>query len=274
MGRTSPKISVVVPVYNMAGYLPDAVESVLRGDFDDFEVLIVDDGSTDGTRDAAAQFSSVDGRYYDPRVRYLRKPNSGKATAVNFALREVRGAFVTFLDADDELTPGSLSVRYQAAAKRGRTDEIVIGGFEVFDDSDVLGSRSVPSNASVRSLKRQFWLSYKTPFHLNACLVPRALINKAGSFDPRLRRCEDIDYSMRLLDHTNSALLIRAMVYRYRKHRASARERVHYRMRTMRERPMVFWKNCQGLSKMPAIAAGLALDAGKAAYELVSNYER
>ena len=93
-------VSVVIPCYNQARYLGEAIESVLAQGYGRAEVIVVDDGSTDGTAEVAARY---------PAVRCVRQENSGRpAVARNRGLRESRGEYIVFLDADDRLLPGAL----------------------------------------------------------------------------------------------------------------------------------------------------------------------
>ena len=95
-------VSVInIPTYNRAHLVGKAIDSVLSQDHDAVEVLVVDDGSKDETEAFMAR------TYGDnPKVRYLRKPNGGVASARNLGLREAKGAFIGLLDADDEWLPG------------------------------------------------------------------------------------------------------------------------------------------------------------------------
>jgi glycosyltransferase involved in cell wall biosynthesis len=95
-----PLVSVVVPCFNQARYLGEAIDSALRQTYPHVEILVVDDGSTDETSRVAASF---------PGVACLRQPNAGTAAARNHGLRESRGAIVIFLDADDRLTPDAVA---------------------------------------------------------------------------------------------------------------------------------------------------------------------
>lgn len=95
-------VSVVVTTYNYGRYLPFALESALAQGHRNIEVLVVDDGSTDDSREVAARYLS------DPRLRYIHQDNAGQASAKNRGIRESRGAFVAFLDADDVWLPGKL----------------------------------------------------------------------------------------------------------------------------------------------------------------------
>ena len=92
----SPVVSVVIPCYRQAHFLPDAIESVLAQTYPHFEIIVVDDGSPDDTR-------AVAGRY--PGVRCLRQRNRGLSAARNAGLAASIGTYVVFLDADDRLTP-------------------------------------------------------------------------------------------------------------------------------------------------------------------------
>ena len=93
--------SVVIPAFNYARYLPEAIASVLAQTFTALELIVVDDGSTDGTADACAQ-------YTDPRFRYVRQENAGLSAARNTGILQARHSYIAFLDADDRWEPGFL----------------------------------------------------------------------------------------------------------------------------------------------------------------------
>ena len=97
-----PFFSVVIPVYNRAHILGRALESVLAQSFGDFEVVVVDDGSTDNP-------STVVDSLWDDRIRYLRQDNRGGGAARNLGIDAAHGRFVAFLDSDDEFLPGHLA---------------------------------------------------------------------------------------------------------------------------------------------------------------------
>ena len=271
--ETRPRASVIIPAYNMAAFLPAAVRSVLQGSMPDVEVLVFDDGSTDDTPSVMRAFTEEGRGDYDPRVRYLRQPNAGKSKAVNEGLGRARGEYLSILDADDQLPPDSLLVRLEALEKSPHR-ELAVGGFEVFRDNEILGQRRLSGDERRQELFQQFWRHYRTPFSLNGCLIHRSLVARVGALDTRLLRCHDIDYSMRLLREVSEVVCVEEVVYRYRKYRSQRRDRLRIRMRTAYERPMVFWKNCPPGVRLLAIMMGGVIDLGKAAYELVGNYEQ
>lgn len=101
---TQPAVSVIVPTYNRAALLPRALASITAQTFGDWEIILVDDGSTDGTATLAAGFA----RRLGDRFRYLWQPNAGASAARNTGIDAARGAFVAFLDSDDEFLPTKL----------------------------------------------------------------------------------------------------------------------------------------------------------------------
>lgn len=102
----SPRVSVVIPTYNRAQFIASAIESVLTQTFGDFELIVVDDGSTDRTSEIVTSIS-------DPRLVFVRQDNAGRSTARNRALALAKGAYIAFLDSDDLYLPGKLALQIQ-----------------------------------------------------------------------------------------------------------------------------------------------------------------
>ncbi|MDE5650892.1 MAG: glycosyltransferase, partial [Duncaniella sp.] len=115
-------ISVIIPAYDAQEYLPEAIRSVLAQSFPDYELLVVDDGSTDRTASIAVATAGGDSRF-----RLLSKSNGGLADARNYGVANARGEWIAFLDSDDSLYPGALSLMYHVACKSGC--DIVTAGF-------------------------------------------------------------------------------------------------------------------------------------------------
>ena len=109
-----PRISVIVPFYNVEAYLEECLDSILGQDFDGFEVLLVDDGSPDGSRAIAERYAAR-----DPRVRIITRENGGLGAARNTGVRAARGRFLTFVDSDDALAPGALRRLHETAVRTG-----------------------------------------------------------------------------------------------------------------------------------------------------------
>lgn len=106
----NPKISIIIPVYNTEKYLNACLESIKEQTFDDFEAIIVDDGSTDSSYETAKKFSDTDKRF-----KVFRTENGGVSKARNYALEKACGKYATFVDSDDELYKTALETLYRAA---------------------------------------------------------------------------------------------------------------------------------------------------------------
>ncbi len=127
-----PLVSVVIPAYNAAATLPETLDSVLAQTWPNLEIVVVDDGSTDGTAGVLAR--------YAPRVRAIRQANGGLAAARNAGLAAARGEFVALLDADDLCEPERIGA--QAALLASRPDVVLCGTeFSSFDEHGVQGER-------------------------------------------------------------------------------------------------------------------------------------
>lgn len=119
------KVSVVIPTYNRAAYIRQAIDSVLQQTMTDFEIIVVDDGSTDDTREVVAG--------YGERIRYLRTANGGPARARNAGMAEARGQYIAWLDSDDTYHPAKLAL--QCAVLDSRPDTgLVYTECTAFDD--------------------------------------------------------------------------------------------------------------------------------------------
>ena len=176
----APAVTVVIPLYQKAGTIVAAIRSVLRQQFADFELLVVDDGSTDEGPALAADVT-------DPRIRLLCQPNQGPGAARNRGLAEARGPLVAFLDADDEWTPEFLQLGVAALAPEPECAVWVAGRVE--------GPRQRPRTARDRrmGLLGGRWrappdvpprrLKYYVDFcHSSCILARRSIIERYGGF--------------------------------------------------------------------------------------------
>jgi glycosyltransferase involved in cell wall biosynthesis len=126
----APRVSVVIPTYNRARYVAEALESVFAQTFKDYEVIIVDDGSTDNTQTALQP--------YMERIRYVRQENRGLAAARNRGVREVRGEFVAFLDSDDCWEPRMLEEVLKTFEKHPDVGAVFVAEREMDEQGNLL----------------------------------------------------------------------------------------------------------------------------------------
>ncbi len=187
------RISVLMPSFNRAALLPHAVRSVLEQTRPAFEILVVDDGSTDGTPDIIAGLAA-------PNLRYVRQENAGKATAMNRGLGLVRGDAVLVLD-DDDLLPCDALQRHAQALGAAPHAGFSYGGFVRFEGD---GPAAEPAPGEVELVphadrRRLVVKLMENCFLPNPCwLVRRQAWEAAGPYRADLRRSQDYDMILRL----------------------------------------------------------------------------
>ena len=184
-----PLVSIVIPVYNGADYLGDAIASALAQTHPHVEVLVVDDGSTDGgaTAAVAARFG--------PRIRYLRKENGGVATALNQGIAAMRGALFAWLSHDDVYPPDTIARRV-ATLRRFKAPCVVVGDFETMDAGGrTLERRSLVGPSLVR---RPLDAVFHTRINGCALLIPRDLFDRVGRFEEGLPTTQDYELWYRM----------------------------------------------------------------------------
>jgi glycosyltransferase involved in cell wall biosynthesis len=180
-------ISVIIPAYNSADYLPQAITSVLDQAYAPLQIIVVDDGSTDETMQVLQP--------YQEQILYLHQENSGSAAARNLGLRHAAHRFILFLDADDRMLPGKL--RRQAAYLRlhPAVGYVCSGWQEVDADGKLL--RVVEPWRMLPELSLDEWLAQKL-VQLGAILFRRVWLDRVGGLDPALRQAHDVDLMLRL----------------------------------------------------------------------------
>lgn len=123
-----PKVSVVIPVYNVEKYLGECLDSVLRQTLDDIEIICVDDGSTDGSSAILVEYAAK-----DPRIRVITQSNAGLSAARNVGMDAASGKYIYFLDSDDYITDNAMA-RCVEICERDNLDQLVFGCSFLFED--------------------------------------------------------------------------------------------------------------------------------------------
>lgn len=193
----TPQVSVAIKSYNHAAFVGQTVQSVLDQSFQDFEIVVTDDGSSDGTPDVVRRFS-------DPRI-HLRvlESNRGISVAMNETVARVRGEFVALLNSDDFALPGRLA--RQVEYLRSNPNVAAVFGLPRFVDElgqPTKGYFDFTRPFSLSDRSRQSLLNYFF-FHGNLLCAPTAMIRhsvlaKVGDYDPRLSNLPDLDLWVRL----------------------------------------------------------------------------
>ena len=205
--RSAARVSVVIPAHNSRAYLAQAIESALDQTLPPAEVIVVDDGSTDGTQDLIAPYLG--------RICYQRQSNLGVSAARNAGLAAATGEFVAFLDADDFFLPWKLASQVEILrADPGQA--FVNSGWRVVDVQGQL-LREVEPWHEAPKLDLLTWLRWK-PVFPGALLLRREALERAGGFDPRLKHAEDVDLVLRLALLGFKAAWLQDLTVSYRQH--------------------------------------------------------
>ena len=190
-----PKVSVIIPTYNRKGLVPEAIDSVIAQTYKDFEVIVIDDGSTDGTG------KMLEEKYGD-KIGYFYKENGGCASARNYGIRMARGEYISFLDSDDWYTPEKLEDQVRILDNNPQY------GFVSSDIVYLDGGQKylIKVSRPDKNGKVAYPLFLTTYFCLPASLFRRECFDKAGYFDESMRYNEDTDLLLRMAVHCKAIL--------------------------------------------------------------------
>jgi glycosyltransferase involved in cell wall biosynthesis len=197
-----PKVSVVIPAYNSMKYLPETVDSVLGQTFIDFEILIINDGSTDNICEWFTQIK-------DPRVKLISQENKGLSGARNTGIANAQGEYIAFLDADDLWEPSKLEKQVFCLDNNPEVG-LVHTWMLLIDEHSQSTGRVLKSN-----LEGYVWekLLERNSIACPSVIVRRSCLDIVGGFDPNLRSVEDWDMWIRLSRHYRFAAIQEPLAY-------------------------------------------------------------
>lgn len=203
-----PRVSVIIPAYDAAHFLGDAIESVLAQTYRDFEIIVVDDGSTDET-------AAITGRY-GSTVRCIHQENAGVSAARNRGLALSRGQYIAFLDADDSWLPSKLEKQMAALEASPGSMLCHTATHIVFPD---FVSRSAILDDLPGPVLHNLLL-WGNAVNLSTAVCDRSLFDLAGGFDPELSQCADWDLWIRFAMLTGFVYLSEPLA-NYRQHESN-----------------------------------------------------
>jgi len=181
-------VSIVIPAYNAALTLAEALDSVLAQTYPHWEAIIVDDGSTDATPEIAQRYAAR-----DTRIRFFRQPNGGESAARNTGLRYARYDWLAFLDADDWISPLYLERMTEKLQSGSRLDAVHCASVRVaLDGTLVSDDYQVPTGDLFPIL------ACHVAFCVHACVLRRSFIDQVGDFDTSLKKAADWDFWQRV----------------------------------------------------------------------------
>jgi glycosyltransferase involved in cell wall biosynthesis len=209
-----PAVSVIIPTFNRANFVRQAIESVLQQPFQDYELIVVDDGSTDETRAVVESLG--------PRVRYLYQSNRGAAAARNFGVRHACAPWIAFQDSDDTCAPDHLESLYGYV--RDHPDcGLVFANGAYLNGPEHNRETSIPAKKSRRLQAAPVGLQdlfAKSIVRLQASIILKNAYDAVGGMDESLRICHDLDLFFRISISFPVKYLDR-VVFFYRKHQGN-----------------------------------------------------
>ncbi|MGK0545756.1 glycosyltransferase family 2 protein [Halomonas cupida] len=192
MNQKVPLVSVVIPTYNRSSAVVRAVRSVLAQPYPSLECIVVDDASSDDTRDVVRALALEDSRL----TLLPLHENVGQGAARNAGVEVAEGEFVCFLDSDDELLPGAVQNRVDVYMKAPTFDGIAFGGNIVAGKTEVI----LPADLTKgQGITLEDYMQDRGWLHTNAFMMRRALFRQLGGFREDLRQKQDIEFFIRAL---------------------------------------------------------------------------
>ena len=227
---TGPAVSVVVPTYNRAGMIEASVASLLGQRGVEFEVVVVDDGSTD---DTAARLAAIG----DPRVRVVTVPHGGVAAARNAGVAACRSRYVAFHDSDDEALPGRLARPVEVLESRPELGLVIMNGIMLPLEAGGAEEPWVKPEVTQTLVGRAIGAAEvfrRNLGQLQGMCFTRTALDAAGPFDPSFRILDDLDLVLRVTARF-PAVFVDEPAFRYRQHPGGiARDRTTIREEAIR----------------------------------------
>jgi glycosyltransferase involved in cell wall biosynthesis len=209
----APAVSVLMAVYNAARYLDEAVESIRNQTFTDFEFVIINDGSTDGSEAILRHHADA-----DPRIRLISRPNAGITRTRIELLSAARAEFVAVMDSDDVSVPTRLAK--QVEYLRGHPECVAAGCKVLMIDPDGLPLRDWSLETTHDQIDRAYLERRGSAIVHPSVMMRRSAVLAVGGYDARFQTCEDQDLFLRLAEHGKLAN-IPEVLFKYRQHLAS-----------------------------------------------------
>lgn len=189
-----PKVSIIIPVYNGANYLQEAIESCLNQIYTQYEIIVVNDGSSDGGKTRAIA------KKYGTRIRYFEKENGGVASALNFGINKMQGDFFTWLSHDDVFCENKLSDQVQAILLTRDIKTIAVSNYYLANhELNQKQNTDFLKYYSYETIVNSFFLLLWGEFHFSGLLFHKNHFMRIGTFNERLKTAQDNEFIFKLL---------------------------------------------------------------------------
>lgn len=242
MQNYSPLVSIVIPVYNGANYVKEAIDSALNQTYSNLEVIVVNDGSNDqGETETIA-------KSYGEQIRYFSKPNGGVASALNLAIQEMKGEFFSWLSHDDVYYPFKIEHQVNILNSLENRDTIIYCGYELIDNkSKSLGFMRPERQFSLNKLNIPLMPLLRGLIHGCSLLIPAKCFHEIGMFNENLLFTQDYDLWSKFLRkfpiYFDNHILIKSRVHEQQDSRNKSSEKAARRDEESNQLWIGFLKN-------------------------------
>ena len=249
MDKLRPKISIVIPAYNASNYLAEAIDSALAQTYDNFEIIVVNDGSPDeGATRAVAE-------KYGDKIRYFEKENGGSSSALNRGIKEMQGEWFSWLSHDDLYKEDKLKEQVKLLNQLYEKGE-ALENHILFTGSELINAqRKVIRTPKERGLlnearlvdsitNNKYLIAEPTRynFHGCGCLIHKSALDKMGGFDEKLRLINDVDLWYRLYENGYKLHYIPKVLVQGRVHARQLSTQIGYSYHNPEQD--MFWNRC------------------------------
>ena len=209
-----PLLSIIIPAYNAEKYLKECIDSIITQKDNNYELIIIDDGSTDNTPKICQQYS-----HDFSHIHYYRTQNQGVSNARNLGIKKANGSHIWFIDSDDLITPDAIST----ISERIKNTDLLVFGIEEFDKKHSFIHQF--NNETVDNVKiKEYLLSdtYIRGYPVNKIFKTNIIKKNHLLFNETIKTCEDLLFCIEYSNHISNATIISQTLYKYRKRYGSA----------------------------------------------------
>jgi glycosyltransferase involved in cell wall biosynthesis len=200
----NPSVSIILPTYNRALLLQESIRSILLQTFADFEIIVVDDGSTDNTEAAVRMFA-------DERIKYYKRfENQGATSARNIGIKQASGTYIAFQDSDDIWLPDKLAKQMEVLLRADRDVGVVYTGYWriINNKKNYMPVHAATSDKAAKAVSELLFLFVATP----TVLIKKECLERSGMFDERLSRLQEWELWIRLAEDYRFAYIHEPLV--------------------------------------------------------------
>ena len=198
--NSEPKVSIIIPTYNQSQYLEEAMESVLNQTYQNIEIIIVDDGSTDNTSEVVKSF--------DNKIIYIPQKNKGASSARNAGIKKAQGQYVAFLDSDDMWIKNKLEKQIKFIQNNPEIGLLGTGCYQMVDINKMIYKKIFPAKNEI--LQKDL-IKYN-PFIQSSVIIRKDIFNDIGLYDEKFKESEDYDLWLRIAQKYKVANIQEALV--------------------------------------------------------------